>query len=77
MKHLRARRVLSAAEIEALWASPVMPTRKAEQAAQISHNAIYKYMADGTLPFVQLGKRRLINTAALKRLITEGLPQSE
>jgi excisionase family DNA binding protein len=73
----RSRRRLSAEEIAALWQCPALPVRKAEQAAQISRNKLYALMSEGALPFVMLGRLRLIRTDALRKLVTEGLPPDQ
>ena len=39
----------------------------------IRRTRLYAAMSDGRLPFVQLGKRRLIPRAALQDLLAEGL----
>jgi hypothetical protein len=69
------RRKLTAEEITALWSCPAMPVRKAEQAACISHNKIYRLMKSGDLTFVKLGRLTLVHTASLRKLVMEGLPQ--
>ncbi len=70
-------RRLSAEEIAALWQCPAVKVRQAEQACNISRNKLYALMGEGVLPYVMLGRLRLINTSALRKLVTEGLPSQE
>jgi excisionase family DNA binding protein len=61
---------LTNAEILALRACPCLKVREAEQVFRINRNRLYRLMADGSLPFVQLGTVRLIRTEALESLTT-------
>jgi excisionase family DNA binding protein len=66
-------RALTAAEITALLACPVMRVRQAEAVFKINRNRLYAMMADGSLPFVMIGSSRLIRTETLQNMTT---PQS-
>lgn len=67
---MRKTRLLSPPEILAALTCPVMKPRVAEQVFRINRNRLYEMMADGTLPFVQLGASRLIRTELLQKLTT-------
>ncbi|MFZ3327557.1 MAG: hypothetical protein WA231_17480 [Methylocella sp.] len=67
---MRKTRLLSQAEVNELLACPVMRVRQAERVFKVNRNRLYAMMADGTLPYVQLGASRLIRTATLQALTT-------
>lgn len=70
---MRKTRPLSEDEINELLACPVMRVRQAERVFKLNRNRLYAMMADGSLPYVQLGASRLIRTEILQKITTPGV----
>jgi len=58
---------MSTAEVTAEWVGP--STVPAITAGQISKSRAYELMKEGRLPYRQIGRKRLIAVADLRRLI--------
>ncbi len=60
-------------EAEALVEDGALTIDEAVAWSGVGRTRLYGEMADGNLPFVQKGARRLIPRKALRRLLAEGL----
>ena len=68
---------LSAEDVSRVWACPAMRVQDAVMCTNINRNRIYQMMAAKQLPYVMVGKVRLIPTEALRRICLEGLPPEQ
>lgn len=59
--------------VDELLAEGTVTVKGAEREFGFAKTRLYGWMADGTLPYSQVGAKRLIPRRALKRLVAAGL----
>lgn len=63
--------------IDELLAEGTVTVSGAKQEFGIGRSRLYEWMSDGSLPYSQVGARRLIPRVALKRIIAAGMVGGE
>ena len=58
-------------QIEEILSYPTCSTEQAASVLGIGRGHAYRMVKDGELPAIQLGKRLLVKTAALRRMISD------
>jgi excisionase family DNA binding protein len=70
---VREREVAEVADVPEVVGDGAVPLREAVRFSGLTRTALYAAMSRGELPFVKIGKRRLIPRNALRQLLAGGL----